>query len=248
MGRPWASKLTGALVIDEARYRIARQAAAEVVELAGVRDRLKVELSKLAAKMETYEQAQGERLYLALQLLFHPCMAAIVPEAAILQQQVGKLLPLAAQTPRQTQEDDYTRYELLAPETAHAAYAEAGARLLTTNTFGGTKPRLDMHGLGDRVVELVQDVEDLLQARRRTHRAIRDREVRMNELRKTFHTDLEHAKQELISLAASVTESIPRATAVLLVGDLELRGARRPGRGRRAASQALDQPLGQKGA
>ncbi len=34
---------------------------------------------------------------------------------------------------------------------AHAAYAEAGARLLTTNTFGGTRPRLVMHGLGDRV-------------------------------------------------------------------------------------------------
>ncbi len=37
---------------------------------------------------------------------------------------------------------------------AHQAYAEAGARLLTTNTFGGTRPRLDMHGLGDRVHEL----------------------------------------------------------------------------------------------
>ncbi|HET6563099.1 MAG TPA: homocysteine S-methyltransferase family protein [Marmoricola sp.] len=37
---------------------------------------------------------------------------------------------------------------------AHAAYAEAGARLLTTNTFGGTRPRLDLHGLGDRVGEV----------------------------------------------------------------------------------------------
>lgn len=37
---------------------------------------------------------------------------------------------------------------------AHAAYAEAGARLLTTNTFGGTRPRLEMHGLGDRVGEV----------------------------------------------------------------------------------------------
>jgi 5-methyltetrahydrofolate--homocysteine methyltransferase len=33
----------------------------------------------------------------------------------------------------------------------HAAYAEAGARILTTNTFGGTRPRLQMHGLEDRV-------------------------------------------------------------------------------------------------
>ena len=41
-----------------------------------------------------------------------------------------------------------------AVRAAHAAYAEAGARLLTTNTFGGTRPRLDMHGLGDRVGEV----------------------------------------------------------------------------------------------
>jgi methionine synthase I (cobalamin-dependent) len=37
---------------------------------------------------------------------------------------------------------------------AHRAYAAAGAQILTTNTFGGTRPRLDMHGLGDRVHEL----------------------------------------------------------------------------------------------
>jgi len=43
----------------------------------------------------------------------------------------------------------------------------------------------------------------------------------MEELRKTFHSDLEEAKSELVRLAASVTESIPRATAVLLEGDLE---------------------------
>jgi 5-methyltetrahydrofolate--homocysteine methyltransferase len=41
-----------------------------------------------------------------------------------------------------------------AVRAAHAAYAEAGARLLTTNTFGGTRPRLDMHGLGDRLAEV----------------------------------------------------------------------------------------------
>lgn len=33
-------------------------------------------------------------------------------------------------------------------------YAAAGSRLLTTNTFGGTRARLQMHGLEDRVVEL----------------------------------------------------------------------------------------------
>ena len=36
----------------------------------------------------------------------------------------------------------------------HEAYASAGARILTTNTFGGTRPRLQMHGLEDRVHEL----------------------------------------------------------------------------------------------
>jgi 5-methyltetrahydrofolate--homocysteine methyltransferase len=37
---------------------------------------------------------------------------------------------------------------------SHDAYARAGARLLTTNTIGGTRPRLQMHGLEDRVHEL----------------------------------------------------------------------------------------------
>src|SRR5690349_11430308 len=36
----------------------------------------------------------------------------------------------------------------------HTAYADAGAHLLTTNTFGGTRPRLGLHGLEDRVHEL----------------------------------------------------------------------------------------------
>jgi methionine synthase I (cobalamin-dependent) len=36
----------------------------------------------------------------------------------------------------------------------HRAYLEAGSRVVTTNTFGGTRPRLDMYGLGDRVAEL----------------------------------------------------------------------------------------------
>jgi len=33
-------------------------------------------------------------------------------------------------------------------------YAQAGANFLTTNTFGGSKPRLQMHGLEDRLIEL----------------------------------------------------------------------------------------------
>ncbi len=37
---------------------------------------------------------------------------------------------------------------------SHEAYARAGARILTTNTFGGSWPRLQMHGLEDRVHEI----------------------------------------------------------------------------------------------
>lgn len=33
-------------------------------------------------------------------------------------------------------------------------YVESGAQLLTTNTFGGSRPRLQMHQLEDRVIEL----------------------------------------------------------------------------------------------
>ena len=43
----------------------------------------------------------------------------------------------------------------------------------------------------------------------------------MDEMRKSFHHDLESAKAELVRMAASVTELIPRATQVLLDGDLE---------------------------
>jgi 5-methyltetrahydrofolate--homocysteine methyltransferase len=43
-----------------------------------------------------------------------------------------------------------------AVRASHRAYALAGARILTTNTFGGTRPRLAMHGLEDRVHELNQ--------------------------------------------------------------------------------------------
>jgi 5-methyltetrahydrofolate--homocysteine methyltransferase len=39
-------------------------------------------------------------------------------------------------------------------EALHRAYAEAGARILTTNTFGGTASRLALHGLEERVREL----------------------------------------------------------------------------------------------
>ena len=39
-------------------------------------------------------------------------------------------------------------------EEIFTGYADAGAQLLTTNTFGGSRPRLQMHALEDRVIEL----------------------------------------------------------------------------------------------
>ena len=39
-------------------------------------------------------------------------------------------------------------------EAVLEAYAAAGARFITTNTFGGTHGRLAMHGLEDRLFEL----------------------------------------------------------------------------------------------
>jgi phosphate transport system protein len=43
----------------------------------------------------------------------------------------------------------------------------------------------------------------------------------MDELRKAFHQDLDKARDDLALLAARVVEIIPRATSVLLDGDLE---------------------------
>ena len=40
-------------------------------------------------------------------------------------------------------------------------YAAAGSRVITTNTFGGTRARLQMHGLEDRVEELNQAAAEL---------------------------------------------------------------------------------------
>jgi 5-methyltetrahydrofolate--homocysteine methyltransferase len=46
----------------------------------------------------------------------------------------------------------------------HRGYLEAGSRLLTTNTFGGTRPRLELSGLGDRVLEINEAAARLARA------------------------------------------------------------------------------------
>lgn len=48
-------------------------------------------------------------------------------------------------------------WNLTAPDkvqSVHRAYLEAGANLLTTNTFGGNRVRLQAHGLSEQVVEV----------------------------------------------------------------------------------------------
>ena len=37
-------------------------------------------------------------------------------------------------------------------EAVHSAYAQAGCRLITTNSFGGTRSMLERHGFGDQVL------------------------------------------------------------------------------------------------
>ncbi|MEK9665077.1 MAG: homocysteine S-methyltransferase family protein [Candidatus Nanopelagicales bacterium] len=53
--------------------------------------------------------------------------------------------------------------------TIFEEYADAGARLLTTNTFGGTRARLQMHGLEDRVEEINRAAAQLARAVADTH-------------------------------------------------------------------------------
>jgi len=48
-------------------------------------------------------------------------------------------------------------------------YADSGAQLLTTNTFGGSRPRLQMHGLEDRVIELNRAAAQIARAVADTH-------------------------------------------------------------------------------
>ncbi len=43
----------------------------------------------------------------------------------------------------------------------HEQYLQAGAGVITTNTFGGTRPRLAMHGLQDRLDELNRAAAEL---------------------------------------------------------------------------------------
>jgi 5-methyltetrahydrofolate--homocysteine methyltransferase len=51
-------------------------------------------------------------------------------------------------------------------------YADAGAQLLTTNTFGGSRPRLQMHGLEDRVIELNRAAAEIARGVAHKHKGV----------------------------------------------------------------------------
>ena len=53
-----------------------------------------------------------------------------------------------------------------------SGYADAGAQLLTTNTFGGSRPRLQMHGLEDRAVELNRAAAEIARQVADTHEGV----------------------------------------------------------------------------
>ncbi len=53
-----------------------------------------------------------------------------------------------------------------------SGYADAGAQLLTTNTFGGSRPRLQMHGLEDRVHELNRAAAEIARQVADTHEGV----------------------------------------------------------------------------
>ncbi|MFQ5517546.1 MAG: homocysteine S-methyltransferase family protein [Acidimicrobiia bacterium] len=58
-------------------------------------------------------------------------------------------------------------------DNVHAGYLEAGADIILTNSFGGTRPRLALHGLEDRTAELNTAAVDVArQAADRMDRAV----------------------------------------------------------------------------
>ncbi|MEI2726756.1 MAG: homocysteine S-methyltransferase family protein [Verrucomicrobiota bacterium] len=56
-------------------------------------------------------------------------------------------------------------------QSVHQAYVEAGSDVILTNSFGGTRYRMKLHDLQDRVVELNRAAAQNARARRRCRRS-----------------------------------------------------------------------------
>jgi 5-methyltetrahydrofolate--homocysteine methyltransferase len=82
-----------------------------------------------------------------------PFMQAIRERVLVLDGAMGTMLQERGLKPGQSPEE----LNLTAPEIVagvHAAYLDAGADILVTNTFGGSSEKLSHYGLADRLVEI----------------------------------------------------------------------------------------------
>ena len=110
---------------------------------------------------------------------------------------------------------------------------QQAARVSDRTAFFTTEVNPESDRRTGRLVEFGPTREDLLEPRRRAHRAVRHGQVRLmtttprpderrpgaariGDLRTAFHNDLDEIRDELARLAATVTETIPRATEILL--------------------------------
>ncbi|HJV36873.1 homocysteine S-methyltransferase family protein [Geomonas sp.] len=82
-----------------------------------------------------------------------PFLQAIKERVLVLDGAMGTMLQERGLKPGQSPEE----LNLTAPEIVagvHAAYLEAGADIIVTNTFGGSSAKLEHYGLADRVAEI----------------------------------------------------------------------------------------------
>ena len=82
-----------------------------------------------------------------------PFMQAMRERVLVLDGAMGTMLQERGLKPGQSPEElNLTSPEIVAG--VHAAYLEAGADIIVTNTFGGSREKLSHYGLGDRVAEV----------------------------------------------------------------------------------------------
>jgi methionine synthase I (cobalamin-dependent) len=74
-------------------------------------------------------------------------------EVLVIDGAMGTMLHREGVGPEQNHEQlSVTNPEMIAQ--IHNYYVQAGADCVSTNTFGGSRPKLSVYGLGDRVAEL----------------------------------------------------------------------------------------------